>query len=139
MKKILFIDLHIQYGGIKKEIEACVQGVLRSQRFILGKNCEELELKFAKKIGTKFAVGVASGTDALCLSLLALGIGPGDEVITTPFTFFATAGAISRTGAKPVFVDIDPSTFNLDPNQMESCITKRTKAILPVHIVQGHP
>ena len=131
---IPFIDLSGQHKSIDKELKSAVGAVLDSQRFVLGKNCEELESRFARKIGAKFAVGLASGTDALYLSLLALGIGPGDEVITTPFTFFATAGAISRTGARPVFSDIDADTFNIDPDKIVRAITRKTKAILPVHL-----
>ncbi len=131
---IPFIDLTIQHKRIQKELKFAVNTVLDSHHFVLGIKGRKLESEFVKKIGTRFAVSLASGTDALHLSLLALGIGPGDEVITTPFTFFASAGAISRTGAKPVFVDIDPKTFNMDPAKIESAINRKTKAILPVHL-----
>ena len=131
---IPFIDLSRQYRSIRREIQSSVARVLDTQRYILGVNVQTLEHQFALRVGVKFAVSLASGTDALYLSLLALGVGPGDEVLTTPFTFFATAGAISRAGAKPVFVDIDPETFNLDPKQIKSKLSKRSKAILPVHL-----
>lgn len=108
--------------------------VLHSGHFILGENVHALEKEIAAKVDARYAVAVASGSDALYLSLLALGIGPGDEVITTPFTFFATAGSIARAGATPVFVDIDPQTFNLDPGRIEKSVTRKTKAILPVHL-----
>ncbi len=105
-----------------------------SRHFILGDSVRALEKKVASRVSSKYAIAVASGSDALYLSLWALGVGAGDEVITTPFTFFATAGSISRSGAKPVFVDIDPDTFNLDVNKIEQKITNRSKAILPAHL-----
>ena len=129
-----FLDLVRQHRSIRKEIKEAVSGVLESQRFVLGENGRALEKAVAKYSGTKFAVGLASGSDALYLALWAMGVGPGDEVITTPFTFFATASAISRLGAKPVFADIDAKTFNLDPSQICSKITSRSKAIVPVHL-----
>ena len=131
---IPFIDLSVQHRSIRKELRSAVSKVFDSQRFILGRNVAELEARFTRETGAKYAVGLASGTDALYLALLALGIGPGDEVLTTAFSFFATAGTISRTGAKPVFVDIDPDTFNLDPKKISASLTKRSKAVVPVHL-----
>lgn len=131
------VDLGIQYEKIKDEINTAVLSVIRSTSFILGSQGKALEQSIADYHGVKYAVGVASGTDALHLALKAAGIGPGDEVITTPFTFIATAEAISYIGAVPVFADIQPDTFNIDPAQIEKKITPRTKAILPVHLY-GH-
>ena len=132
--KIKFLDLTAQYKSIKKEIDLAIKKVLESGQFIGGKEVERFERKFAKFCGVKYAISVNSGTDALFLSLKSLGIGPGDEVITTPFTFIATAEVIANSGAKPVFVDIDPKTFNIDPSKIEKAITKKTKAIIPVHL-----
>ncbi len=132
--KVPFIDLNPQFRLVDSKIEKAFSKVLKSRQFILGSNVVSLEKEIAKRCGVKHAIGVSSGSDALYLVLLACGVGPGDEVITTPFTFFATGGSISRIGAKPVFVDIDPKTFNIDPSQIEKAITKKTKAILPVHI-----
>lgn len=129
-----FLDLSAQYQSIKKEIDAAIQRVLDGSVFIGGKEVEEFEKEVAVFCGSKFAIGVNSGTDALFLSLKALGIGSGDEVITTPFTFIATAGVISNCGAKPVFADIDPVTFNIDPKKIEKKITEKTKIIIPVHL-----
>ena len=129
-----FLDLKAQFDSIKEELLRAVEAVFTSQHFILGKEVQSLEEEIARYIGAPAAVGCASGTDALYLSLLALHIGPGDEVITTPFTFVATAGSIARTGAKPVFVDIDPRTYNIDPMKIEAAITDRTRAIMPVHL-----
>ena len=123
-----------QYETIKDEINEAIREVLESQRFILGPKVEELEEKIADYCDVKYGVGVASGTDALLLSLMAIGVGLGDEVITTPFTFFAIAGSISRLGAKPVFVDIDPKTYNINPQLIEEKITDKTRAIIPVHL-----
>ena len=128
------VDLKIQYAAIKDEIDEAVLGVIESTAFILGPQGKALEQSIAAYHGVKYAVGVASGTDALHLALRAAGIGPGDEVITTPFTFIATAEAISYVGAVPVFVDIRPDTFNIDVPAIERKITKRTKAVLPVHL-----
>jgi len=128
------LDLKAQYAALKDEILAAVGEVLDSQVCILGPKVAELERRVAELSGCKYGVGVSSGTDALLASLMALDIGPGDEVITTSFTFFATAGCISRTGARPVFVDIDPRTYNLAPSKIEAAITPRTKAIIPVHL-----
>jgi len=128
------LDLKAQYAGIKDEIEKAVLDVLDSQWFILGPNVQECERRIAEYCNCEHAVGVSSGSDALLICLMAEGIGPGDEVITTPYTFFATVGCISRVGAKPVLVDICPETYNIDPRQIEGCITQKTKAIIPVHL-----
>jgi len=132
------VDLKIQYEAIKEEINSAVLGVIQSAHFILGPHGKALEQEVAAYHGVKHAVAVASGTDALHLALLAAGVRRGDEVITTPFTFIATAEAASYIGAVPVFVDIDPDTFNMDIAKIEAAITKRTKAIVPVHLY-GHP
>ena len=132
------LDLKAQYANIEQEIDAAIKEILLSGQFILGPAVRELEEKVAAYCGCKYGVGVASGTDALRLTLTALGIGPGDEVITTPFTFIATANTISHCGARPVFVDIDPRTYNIDPAAIEAAITERTKAIVPVHLY-GQP
>ena len=129
-----FFDLKPQFGSIEKEIKDALEEVYHTQQFILGPQVERLEQAIAHYSQTRYAMGVASGSDALLLSLLALGIGPGDEVIIPPFTFFATAGSVSRLGATPVFVDIDPKTYNIDPNQIGAKITPKTKAIIPVHL-----
>ena len=131
---IPLVDLKKQYRSIKQEIDTAVKKVLKDARFILGPEVELLEKEIAKYCGTKFAIGAASGTDALVLSLSALDINKDDEVITTPFTFIATTEAICRAGAKPVFCDIDYDTYNIDADKIEAKITKRTKAILAVHL-----
>ena len=128
------LDLKAQYAPLREQMIAAVTDVLDTQWCIGGPKVEELERQVAELSGCKFAVGVSSGTDAILNSLMSLGIGPGDEVITTTFTFFATAGCISRSGATPVFVDIDPKTYNIDPKSIEAAVTDKTKAILPVHL-----
>ena len=135
---IPILDLKPQYQRIKAEIQAAVNGVLESGQFILGKTVGDFEQAIADYLGVKYAIGVNSGTDALVIGLRALGIGPGDEVITTPFSFFATAESISTVGAKPVFVDVRISDFNIDPGKIEAAITPKTKAIMPVHLF-GQP
>ena len=136
--QIPLVDLKAQYVDTKSEIDAAIQRVVDNANFILGQEVADFEQAFARYVGAKGAVGVASGTSALFLSLLACGIGPGDEVITTAHTFMATAEVISQRGARPVFVDIDPRTYNIDPAQVEDAITPHTKAILPVHLY-GQP
>ncbi len=128
------LDLQAQYKSICEEIDAAVHGVLESGWFVLGPNVKALERELAQVSACDYGIGLASGTDALRLALEALEIGPGDEVITTPFTFIATANTISRAGAKPVFVDIEPQTYNLDPVLVEQAISEFTKALLPVHL-----
>lgn len=132
--KIPLLDLKEQYKSIKSELDAALKNVIDNQDFVLGPDVRELEKEMALYCDTKYAVGVASGTDALILSLKALGIKEGDEVITTPFTFFATAEAVSIVGAKPVFVDIDPKTYNINPDLIAEKVSKNTKAIIPVHL-----
>ena len=128
------LDLKAQYETIRDEIEPVVRAVIESQYFVLGPEVTAFEAEAATYCRATHAIGCASGSDALLLPLLAWGIGPGDEVITSPYSFFATAGAIWRTGAKPVFVDIEPNTYNIDPALIEAAITSRTKAIIPVHL-----
>jgi dTDP-4-amino-4,6-dideoxygalactose transaminase len=132
--QVPLLDLKAQYAAIESEVLTAVSEVLTSQRCIGGPKVAELEEKIAAVSNCKFAVGVSSGTDAILSSLMSLDIDIGDEVITTPFTFFATVGCITRTGAKPVFVDIDPKTFNINVELIESAVTERTKAIIPVHL-----
>lgn len=127
-----------QHQRLRQEIHEAVQQVLDSGRYLMGPNVDGLEQDMAQELGTRHAVACASGTDALHLALRALDIGPGDEVITTPFTFAATAEAICYTGATPVFVDIDPATFNIDPDRISEAITPATRAVMPVHIF-GQP
>ncbi len=132
------IDLMAQYLSIKTEIDDALIQVAEDGHYILGQNVKELEAKISAYCGCRYGVGVASGTDALLLSLVALGVGPGDEIITTPFSFIATADSIALTGATPVFADIDARTFNLSPERVEAAVTAKTKAILPVHLY-GQP
>ena len=132
--KVPLLDLKAQYATIRDKVRPVVDAVMDSQYFILGPEVAAFEKELAAYVGAKHAVGCASGTDAILLALMALGVGPGDEVVTTPFTFFATAGCISRVGATPVFVDIEPDTFNINPALIAKAITPRTKAILPVHL-----
>ena len=129
-----FFDLKSQFSFIEEEVNVAIGEVFKTQQFILGPKVEALEKVIANYCQTPYAVGVASGSDALLLSLMALGIEKGDEVILPPFTFFATAGAVSRLGATPVFVDIDPDTYNIDPSKVEEKISSKTKAIIPVHL-----
>lgn len=132
--KIQMVDLKAQYHAIEDEIDAKIKEIIHSSHFIIGNNVTEFEKEIAAYYDTKHAIGVASGTDALHLAILACGIGKDDEVITTPFTFIATAEAITYTGARPVFVDIDEKTFNMDVKKIKKAVTKKTKAILPVHL-----
>src|SRR3989338_1491202 len=128
------LDLAAEYREIESEVKPRLERVLKSGHFILGGEVASFESEFARFVGCRYAIGVASGSDALLLSLMALGIKPGDEVITTSFTFVAKGTVIARLGAKPVFADIDPESFNIDPKSIEKRITKKTKAIIPVHL-----
>ena len=136
--KVPFMDLAMQYRGLETQILPKVQDIFENARFILGKDVEDFEHKFGEFCDTQFAIGVDSGTSALELILRALGVGPGDEVITAANTFIATALSISITGAKPVLVDIDPDTYTIDVTKIEERITENTKAIMPIHLY-GHP
>lgn len=129
-----FIDLKAQYRHIQPAVDARIRAVLEHGQYILGPEVRELEERLAAYVGVKHCIGASSGTDTLLIALLALDIGPGDEVITSPFTFIATAEMIALAGAKPVFVDIDPRTYNLDPNRVEAAITPKTQAIMPVSL-----
>lgn len=128
------LDLKAHHQPLQQEIMAALEQTFRSQAFILGPEVSKLEERVAVYCQTKYGIGVTSGTDALLTALMALGIGPGDEVITTPYSFFATAGAVVRLGAKPVLVDIDPVTYNIAPSKIDSVVTSKTKAIIPVHL-----
>lgn len=132
--RVPLLDLQAQHATIRDEVMAAVQGVFESQQFILGAEVEQFEREVASYCESRYAVGCASGSDALLLALMALGIGAGDEVVTVSYSFFATAGAIARLGAIPVFVDVRPHDFNIDPSLIERAITSRTRAIMPVHL-----
>jgi dTDP-4-amino-4,6-dideoxygalactose transaminase len=132
--KVPLLDLEAHHRPLSKEIEEAIHCVLQSQVFILGPEVERLERRIADYCGTRFAIGMSSGTDALLVALMALDVRPGDEVITTPYSFFATGGVVARLGARPVFIDVDPVSFNIDPAGIERAITPRTKALVPVHL-----
>ncbi|WLR50571.1 DegT/DnrJ/EryC1/StrS family aminotransferase [Bacillus tianshenii] len=132
--KVPMLDLSVQYKELKSDISKALEKVMSSSHFILGENVNKLEIQVSSYSNVEYGIGVASGSDALHLSLLACGVKEGDEVIVPSFTFFATAGAVARVGAKPVFVDIEPVTFNINPNKIEEVITNKTKAIIPVHL-----
>ena len=133
--KVPLLDLGAQHQALRSPLLAAVERVIDSQQFVMGPEVAALEREIAEYSNTKFAIGCASGSDALLLALMALDLQAGDEVITTPFSFFATASAITRLGAIPRFVDIDPLTYNIDASQIEAAITSRTRAIMPVHLV----
>src|SRR5947208_15627878 len=128
------LDLEAQYRPLREAILAAITRVCDSQRFIMGPEVDALERELEARLGVRHAIAVSSGTDALLVALMALGIGRGDEVVTSTYSFFATAGSVVRLGARPVLVDIDPATFNLDPTQVAAAITPRTRALLPVHL-----
>ncbi len=132
--KVPLLDLKPQYAQIKDQVIPEIMDIIENQAFILGPKVSKLEAKMAEYIGTSYTIGCSSGTDALLLALMAIDVGSGDEVITTPYTFFATAGSIHRVGARPVFVDIDPASYLIDVKKIEAAITPKTKAIMPVHL-----
>src|SRR5471030_1921736 len=136
--KVHYLDLSVQIRSVRKEIDDAIARTIDNCSFCLGPDVTQFEKDFAKFCGAEHCVAFNSGTSALHIALLLLGVGPGDEVITTPFTFVATSWAISYVGAKPVYVDIDDTTFNLDPKLIERAITSKTKAIMPVHLY-GQP
>src|SRR6476646_7554377 len=131
--KVKLLDLQEQYLSIRGEVRRVLDEVCDAQDFILGPRVERFEQNLAKYCGTRHAIGVSSGTDALLCSLMALGVGPGDEVICPAFTFFATAGSIARLGARPVFADIDPGTYNIDPDEVRKKVTRNSQTIMHVH------
>jgi dTDP-4-amino-4,6-dideoxygalactose transaminase len=133
-EEVPLLDLHAQYQPLRAEVLAAIARVCDSQRFIMGPEVEALERELARALGVDHAITVSSGTDAILAVLMALGVGPGDEVITSTYSFFATAGCVARVGATPVFVDIDPATYNLLPSAVDAAITPRTRAIVPVHL-----
>ncbi|HEX8209002.1 MAG TPA: DegT/DnrJ/EryC1/StrS family aminotransferase [Longimicrobium sp.] len=132
--QVPLLDLTLQYRQVADDVMAAIKGVVEDQRFVLGPVVERFEREVAEMLGVRHAVGCASGTDAILLAVRALGVERGEEVVTTPFTFFATAGAIHNAGGRPVFADIDPHTFNLDPAAAEAAVTGRTRAVMPVHL-----
>lgn len=133
-RRVPLLDLRAQYDAIRDDVDAAIRRVVESQYFILGPEVAGLEAEVAAYCDCNHAIGVSSGTDALLMALMALGVGPGDEVVTTPFTFFATAGVVARLGARTVFVDIDAESYNIDPTGIEGALSARTKAIIPVHL-----
>src|SRR6185436_10835455 len=132
--QVPLLDLKAQYAGLRTDIEKALLRVIESQNFILGPEVENLERSLCDYLGCKHAIGVSSGTDALLAALMAIDVRPGDEIIVPTYSFFATAGVVSRLNATPVFVDIDPVTYNIDANQIEERITARTRAIIPIHL-----